>query len=168
MVLSGHLDRWSCVLKSLPQVRPHPWKERPQTIHKELPHGSSPTAKLWHTPKTRGHWCTAAWWRGPPGAFRISSQDSLLSSSSAQLAPVLVQLRHFGTIRSRVGPFQKVPSKGRECFSMKKCAWQDPDQSKSSTSATPTYFGSGKHYWAIRKLVLCREKRYWAFIRLVV
>ena len=91
------------------------------------------------------------------------------SSSPAQLAPVfLVQMWHFGAIGSRVGPFQKVPSKGRECFSMKKCAWQDPDQSKSSTSATPTYFGSGKQYWAIRKLVLCREKRYWAFIRLVV
>jgi hypothetical protein len=90
------------------------------------------------------------------------------SSPPAKLAPVLLQLRHFGTIRSRVGPFQKVPSKGCECFSMKKCAWQDSDQSKSSTSANPTYFGSGKHYWAICKLILCRGKRYWAFIRLVV
>jgi hypothetical protein len=66
------------------------------------------------------------------------------SSPPAQLAPVLVQLRHFGTIRSRVGPFQKVSSKGCDCFSMKKCAWQDSNQSKSPTSATPTYFGSGK------------------------
>ena len=37
--LLGHLDRWSCVLKSLLQVRPHPWKDCPQTIHEELPHG---------------------------------------------------------------------------------------------------------------------------------
>ena len=42
------------------------------------------------------------------------------SSPPAQLAPVLVQLRHFGTIRSRVGPFQKVPSKGCECFKHEK------------------------------------------------
>ena len=131
MVLSGHLDRWSCVLKSLPQVRPHPWKECPQTIHKELPHGSSPTAKLWHTPKTRGHWCTAAWWRGPPGAFRISRWTRYSLPRQHSLRPFWCNC---GTLEQTVPASvlsKKVPCKGRECFSIKNCAWQDSDHDRN-------------------------------------
>jgi hypothetical protein len=121
MALLGHLDRWSCVLKSLPQVqvRPHPWKECPQTIHEELPPGPSLAAGHLHTPKPQGHWCTAAWRRGPPGAFRISRLARYALPHQYSLRPSWCNC---GTLEQFVPASvlsKRVPCEGRECFSLK-------------------------------------------------
>lgn len=122
MALLGHLDRWSCVLKSLPQVQvqPHPWKECPQTIHEELPHGPrQPQGINTHrTPEGIGVCLPLG--REVRRKLRISRWTRYSLPRQHSLRPFWCNC---GTLEQFVPASvlsKRVPCKGRECFSIKK------------------------------------------------